>query len=121
MKKTIMIVDDEKDIRDAFKKTLELAGYKVITASSGKACIDKLKKQKVDLILLDILMPKMDGVVTLKEIRSLHPMLKVMIITVIGSEETKDKTIRLGIEGYLVKPVGKKDLIQTVIDVLSEV
>lgn len=121
MKETILVVDDEKDIRNAFKKTLALSGYHVITASSGKACLAKLKTENVNLVLLDILMPKMTGVTTLKKVRELYPTLKVMIITVVGGEETKDKTVRMGIEGYLVKPVGKKDLVKAVVDVLSEV
>lgn len=121
MKETIMVVDDHKDIRLAFKKTLELAGYRVLTASSGKKCMEELKKEKPDLVLLDILMPKMDGVTTLKRIRELYPSLRVVIITVVGSEKTKDRTVKLGIEGYIVKPVGKRELLDAVISILSEV
>jgi len=120
-KETILVVDDEKDIRHAFKKTLESAGYRVLTASSGKECLAKLKKEKINLILLDILMPKMTGVTTLKKIREEYPSLKVMIITVVGEEATKERTVRLGIEGYLVKPIVKLDLVKAVTDVLSEV
>ena len=122
MKRTVLVVDDEKDIRDAFKTILETEGYRVLTASSGKACLDVLKKEKkVCLVILDILMPKMTGITCLKKIRELYPTLKVLIVTVVGGEETQDKAVRLGIEGYLIKPVGKESLLQTVGDVLCEV
>ncbi|MBM3199350.1 response regulator [Candidatus Woesearchaeota archaeon] len=121
MKPTVIIVDDEKDIREAFKKTLQVKGFNVITASSGEECLTLLKKQKVDLILLDLLMPEMDGVKTLQNIREINKEVKVVIVTAVDKEDVREKTMGLGVEGYLVKPAGKQDLADMVTYVLSEI
>ena len=120
MVKKLLIVDDNEDSREAFKKVLELEGYEVEVASSGKEGLEKIKKHKFNLVLLDILMPKMSGLEMLKKIRKIKPNLKVMMVTVVEKSDTKKSSSGLGIEGYLVKPVENDNLTDAVSYVLKE-
>ncbi|MEE9121203.1 MAG: response regulator, partial [Syntrophobacteria bacterium] len=85
MTKTIMIVDDEPSIRTSLEGVLEDEGYKVICASDGNEALKTMEKEMPDLILLDIWMPGIDGIETLKRMRSLHPGLQVIMISGHGS------------------------------------
>lgn len=123
MSKRIMIVDDEYEVVDIVKKMLESEGYKVTTANSGDGCLKKLKKEKPDLILLDIMMPGMDGWTTLKKIKSDEEFkdIPVSMLTALPltPDDTKDKPIN-SIENYIVKPFSKKILLQKVQDIIDK-
>ena len=81
--KTILVVDDEKNIRLLYKAELEDEGYKVLTASNGLEALDVLKKETVDLVLLDIKMPEMNGPEFLRYIRQFNQTLPIIISTAI--------------------------------------
>jgi len=68
---SILVVDDEGDIRESLKGVLEDEGYKVLLAESGEACIEQLKKRNCELVLLDVWLPGMDGLETLERIRQI--------------------------------------------------
>jgi len=112
-----MIVDDEPNICEAVKITLEAEGFKVLTALSGQECLDKLKNESVDLILMDFFMPEMNGRELCARIRK-DPRLvsfPVVFLTVaqfggIG----KEKLRKLNIADYISKPFDNDDLIKTV-------
>jgi len=110
----ILITDDERDMRLALANTLELAGYSVIDAGSGKEALEKLKTESVDLMLLDIRLPDMDGVQILKKVKAEHPGLPVIMVTGFGSLETAVQTVQLGASDYLPKPFENKDLFQKI-------
>ncbi len=122
MGKKILIVDDEYEVAEVVKKMLQSRGFTVIAAHSGEECLQQLQKEKVDLILLDILMPRIDGWETLKKIKSNEKWkdIPVSILTALPltPDDTKDKPINL-IENYIVKPFSKKILVQKIEDILE--
>ena len=106
MKKKILVVDDEKDILDSLKTLLELEDYKVKTVNSGKKALDALKKEKFDLVLLDILMPKMSGREVLEKIRKKSKTQKVIFLTVVKLGQLGEEVIKkLKPTDYLQKPL----------------
>jgi len=119
MKKRIMIADDSRSIVKAVKKVLETEGFEVITAYSGEDCLTKLKKEKPDLILLDILM-SLSGVEVLKSIMKLNPKANVIMLTVMGEEPVIKECRRLGAKDFITKPFDNKELVQRVKQALGE-
>ena len=117
MPKKIMIVDDEPNICEAVKITLEAEGFKVLTALNGPECLDKLKNELVDLILMDFFMPEMNGRELCSKIRKDPRLtsLPVVFLTVaqfggIG----KEKLHKLNIADYIAKPFDNEDLVRRV-------
>jgi|Deesub1362A_J573_1020465.scaffolds.fasta_scaffold01078_15 CheY-like chemotaxis protein len=120
-KKKILIADDEPEIVDIVKKMLE-EHYEVITAYDGEECLKKAKKEKPDLILLDILMPKLDGWETLKKLKEDEELkdIPVSMLTALPltPEDTRDKPIDK-IENYIVKPFRKEVLLKKIEDIFE--
>ncbi len=117
-KKRILIIDDEEDLNFFVKANLELAGnYEVIIATSGSEGINIASSQEIDLILLDIMMPKMDGFEVLEEIKKSRGALTipVVMLTAKGDIGSKIKAAGLYGEDYIVKPV-KIEILKTKID-----
>lgn len=122
MPKKIMVVDDDLYIRKAVKMTLESEGYDVVTASSGEECLEKLKKEKADLVLTDVFMPGMSGIRLCEIIRKDDKLksLKIAFVTV----ATFSKMTEIGLEGlnildYIQKPFDNKDLVKRVKRIVS--
>ncbi|MFH1519215.1 MAG: response regulator [Candidatus Omnitrophota bacterium] len=107
-KKRILIIDDEEDLAFFVKANLELAGdYEILIATSGKEGLNIASNQQVDLILLDIMMPKMDGFEVLKKIKESKRALAIPVImlTAKGDMESQIRAAGLYNEDYIVKPV----------------
>ncbi len=100
---TILCADDEKEIRDVFRLYLEQSGYNVLEAENGMQALDILKKEQVDLVLLDIMMPGIDGYRTLKNIRE-NNNIPVIIVSAKSAESDKILGLNLGADDYIVKP-----------------
>jgi len=121
--KKILLVDDDPDIRDVVTVILEAQGYKVITAKNGIECFDKLSVEKPDLLMLDLLMPKMDGFDVYKELKSakwteFHSM-PIIILTSVREEASlrryKLETGQtLSPDDYIEKPIVPDILIRSV-------
>lgn len=113
--KKILVVDDEPDTVVLVGSILRKAGYTIVTASSGSECLDVLKKEKPDLILLDIMMPDMSGYEVYGAIRKGDKMLKVAYLSVVDvSEERKQAMIREGLSDYITKPFTGDELVKKV-------
>jgi len=115
MSKRIMVVDDEPDTVDLVKLVLETEGFEVTTAYSGDECLKKLDESLPDAVLLDIMMPEMDGWEVFKKIRERFENLPVAMLTV----RNQDIDIMLGLhvlkaDDYITKPFGRKDLVERV-------
>lgn len=113
MKKKVLIADDSRHIVRAISVLLGSEDFKVITASSGKECLNKMEKEKPDLILLDILMPT-SGVEVLKQILKLNPKAKVAMLTVMGQKKVIEDCKRLGAVDYITKPFDNAELVSRV-------
>ncbi len=101
---TILLVDDEKDFVEMLAMRLEDTGEKVTSAYDGKMCLDALKQATFDVVVLDIKMPGMDGIQTLKQIKAMYPLVEVILLTGHGSTETAIEGMKLGAFDYLLKP-----------------
>jgi two-component system nitrogen regulation response regulator NtrX len=102
---TVLIVDDEEGIRESLSGIFEDEGYEVLTSSSGEEALKALKEQSPDLILLDVWLPGIDGIKTLKEIKGLKPDLPVIMISGHGNIELAVKATRMGAYDFLEKPL----------------
>ncbi len=109
----ILIVDDEAAIAEIIMYNLQNEGFEVETASDGMECLKKIGEKHFDLILLDIMMPKLDGFETLREIRKEH---RTPVIMLTAKEEEVDKILglELGADDYVVKPFSMRELIARV-------
>src|SRR3989344_8652006 len=115
--KTIMVVDDEEDTRFSVKSVLQDEGYKVLTAIHGQDCLNKLKKQKPDLILLDIMMPGLTSKEIITAIRKNKATAKIKIIflTVVRFAEMTQKELMGGnVVDFIEKPFDNQDLIKRI-------
>ena len=106
----LLIVDDEKDFVEMFSLRLTHKGEKVHTAYSGEQALDLLDKTAIDVVILDIRMPGMDGIETLKAIKARHPLVEVILLTGHGSTETAVQGMKSGAFDYLMKPADFKDI-----------
>lgn len=114
MKKKIMVVDDSREIVKVIQRILESENFAVTTAYSGVECLNKLKKEAPDLILLDLLMPGMGGVNVLRELMRRDPKAKVVMLTVIGQVSIVNECSQLGAKDFITKPFDNEDLIRRV-------
>ena len=103
--KKILVVDDEIIIRDLLEDFLGRKGYDVYTATDGRAAIAKVKEIRPHIVLLDIMMPGMDGIDTLKEIRRIDPKVGVIMVTAISDQQLGRRAMELGAFDYITKPL----------------
>ena len=114
MPKKILIADDDQGIRETTKTRLEANGYEVIVASDGQEALDLLSKEGADLIILDILMPGMDGYTFVKGVRGDAALKDIPIIILSGKDRMKDLFEMEGIKDYIVKPFKAPELLATI-------
>lgn len=107
---TILIVDDEPRIRDFVRMNLELEHYHVIEASDGLEALEKLREYLPDLVILDVMMPEMDGFETLHALREVSSV-PVIMLTVRQSEQDRIRGLDLGADDYLAKPFSPRELL----------
>ncbi|MCD6450972.1 MAG: sigma-54-dependent Fis family transcriptional regulator [Acidobacteria bacterium] len=105
MKGRVLIVDDEEGVRSSLAGVLEDEGFEVTSTPSGEECLDILKREDYDVILLDIWLPKMDGLKALEEIKKLDETLQVVMISGHGTIETAVKATKLGAFDFIEKPL----------------
>ena len=115
--KMILVVDDEPRIIEAVGMSLEVEGFEISGASNGYEALKKLPKELPDLVLLDVMMPEMDGFETLKKIREVSSV-PVIMLTVKGEEMDKVRGLTLGADDYVTKPFNTNELISRIKAVL---
>jgi len=108
----ILIVDDSLDMR-IYTKTI-LKQYNIIEAENGQIALEIIKNNSIDLLITDYLMPKMDGIELLKEIRKENYVFPIIVITSTNFEQKKIEMFRLGIDNYVIKPFFKEELLNIV-------
>jgi DNA-binding response OmpR family regulator len=107
---TVLVVDDEARIIDLIRMNLELEGFRVLEAANGHEALERLKEDLPDLIILDVMMPAMDGFETLKRIRDVSTV-PVMMLTVRQEEGDRIRGLDLGADDYLTKPFSPRELL----------
>ncbi|MBN1268395.1 MAG: response regulator [Kiritimatiellae bacterium] len=121
MKEHILIVDDEEIVRTGLAEDLQRDGFRVTTAASGEEALRCLGAQGADLVLCDLVMEGMDGMHLLRNARTTHPDLPVIMMTGYGSMNTAIEALRLGASDYIQKPAGPEEIIHRVRTVLDAV
>jgi two-component system alkaline phosphatase synthesis response regulator PhoP len=114
--KKILIADDEPDILEIIQFNLQQEGYEVVTAKSGDEAIEKAKKNRPDLIILDIMMPGKNGIEVCNILRIMPDFKKTLIVflTAMSDESTEIKGLETGADDYLTKPISPKILLSKV-------
>jgi DNA-binding response OmpR family regulator len=110
----ILVVEDDAAILEALREKLRLEGYEVISARDGEEARDRLADVPPDLVILDLMLPKLDGLSVLKWLRKRTAELPVLILSARGREEEKVEGLRAGADDYLAKPFGLKELMARV-------
>ena len=108
----VLVVDDEPDFVELFASRLQEMGEKVVGVSGGWECLKALEKEEFDVVFLDIKMPGMDGLETLKAIKAEYPLVEVILLTGHGSIDTAVEGMKAGAFDYLLKPADYDELIQ---------
>ena len=114
----VVVIEDETAIREGVAAALRAAGYEAIEAADGVAGLAAARRPKVDLVLLDLMLPKLDGMAVLEALRKTHATLPVIILTARGSEEERVAGLQAGADDYVVKPFSAKELVARVAAVL---
>jgi len=110
----VLLVDDEVPFVETMTKRLSRRQLMVLPAYSGREALEKLKKNAVDVVILDVKMPGMDGIETLREIKKAHPLVEVIMLTGHATVETAVEGMRLGAFDYLMKPCEIDELLAKV-------
>ena len=107
----VLVVEDDPAIRRGIVDALRYASYEPVEAADGEAGLRAALSLEVDLVLLDLLLPKRDGFGVLAEVRKAKPSLPVIVLTARGAEEDRVRGLRGGADDYVVKPFGPKELL----------
>jgi len=120
--KRILVADDEKNILLVLRVCLEKAGYEVITTSDGLTALERIQNEKPDLVLLDILMPKMNGFLVFEALKDDPGTSSIPVVFITAKSEEKDiqKGCQSGATDYLVKPIKQEVLLKTIKNILKE-
>lgn len=120
--KTIMVVDDNPDIITIVRTILEGRGFNVLSASSGAECLEAVKSQKPDLIVLDIMMPEMDGLEVLTRLKSTSEFNNIPVVLLTAKVQYEDVLggYKLGADYYITKPFTSTQLINGINLLLGE-
>ena len=106
----LLIVDDEQKIRELIGKYATFEGYTFAEADNGMMAVDMVRNQAFDLIIMDIMMPELDGFSASREIRKSNPSIPIILLSARGEEYDKIHGFELGIDDYVVKPFSPKEL-----------
>ena len=120
-KRIILVVDDEEADLELFRTILEKEGYMVLTADKGKDGLDQVRREKPNLVILDLKMPDMSGIAVLREIKKFDENTEVIIITGYGAMKSARMAMRLGAYEYITKPFDIDYVKAVVGDALSSV
>jgi two-component system response regulator NreC len=122
MKKTrLLIADDHSVVRDGIRMVLQSSpGYRIVAeADNGERAVELAERHSPDVVIMDISMPKMNGIEATERIKRLHPDIKVIILTVHEDEEYVFQILRAGASGYVLKSAGKKEIFAAIKSALS--
>ena len=111
--KRVLVVDDDSDfMRRMLKDILSKEGHEIYETKDGKECVEFLEKEEVDICILDIAMPVMDGMETLEVIREKYPKLKIIMLSAKCTVDNVRKTLELGADGFVAKPFAAGSVVE---------
>jgi len=110
----ILVVEDERVLREGLTDLLRGAGHQVETADDGQAALERAAGAVFDLVILDVMLPKLDGIAVCRRLRTERPGLPIIMLTARGSEEDKVRGLEAGADDYVTKPFGARELLARV-------
>ncbi len=110
-KKCILLVEDEENLHEALKLNLELEQYEVVSAYNGATAIETIKNEFFDLVILDIMLPEIDGIGVLETVRVSHPDLPILILSAKNNSSDRILGLKKGADDYLAKPFNLEELL----------
>lgn len=121
-KKRILVVEDEPDLRNGLRIRLEASGYEIMEAENGESALDMIQKQAPDLIVLDLMLPRMGGYDVARELKSheKHRNIPIVILTVRSQERDVKKGFDVGADAYITKPYKSTELLRTIDELISK-
>ncbi|GAB4261158.1 MAG: response regulator [Deferrisomatales bacterium] len=117
---TVLVVDDTEFMVKVLEEIFDSDGYRVCTAKSGQEAIQRYNEELPDLVTLDVVMPGLDGIATLRMLRQLDPAARVVMVSAVGLEAKVMEAIRSGARNYLLKPFEKDKVLEVARKVLDE-
>jgi DNA-binding response OmpR family regulator len=117
---SVLVVDDEQDLVEPLVKRMERRGIKVTGVGGGQEALLLLGKEHFDVVILDVMMPGMDGIETLREIKLAWPRIQVILLSGHGGEEMGVRGMAYGAYTYLLKPVALKTIVETAYTAFEE-
>ena len=118
-KGTVLIVDDEQAIRESLSLVLEDEGYTCLCAADGSKALEIITGQKIDILITDVHMPKMDGLQLLLATKKSSPNTHSIVITAYSETDNAIKSLHMGASGYLIKPLDFDDVIKRVNELIN--
>ena len=113
---SVLVVDDEQEFRELTAKRLTKRGLDASCAASGEECLAMIERHRIDVVLLDVKMPGMDGIETLRQIRQRTPLIEVVLLTGHASVDSGIEGMKLGAFDYLMKPIELDPLVDKLAD-----
>ncbi len=122
MSKTVLIVDDEEYIVTSLEYVVKSAGYEVAIAYDGEQAMEKVIAIVPDLLILDVMMPKLDGFEVCEKIRAnpLWKSIRIIMLTAKGRDSEREKGMSLGADAYMTKPFSTRDILKRVEELLGD-
>lgn len=114
MKKKVLVIDDDPNIVELIKNRLSVNGYQVVTAYDGEQGLEQVSAEKPNLVIVDVLMPKMDGYTFVRTLRKQEETRELPVIVVTAKDKMRDLFELEGIRDYLIKPYQSEDLLMKV-------
>ena len=116
--KHVLVVDDESHIREVVEYALTREGYRVSLAADGQAALDLSSRVSPDLVVLDVMLPEIDGLEVCRQVRAGHPNLPIIMLTALGEAEERIAGLEVGADDYVTKPFSPRELILRIESVL---
>ncbi len=113
----VLVVDDEKPLRDFMRRNLEVRNIQALTAANGLEALAQFQNHSVDLVIIDLMMPQMNGLETIRRIRE-SSLVPIIVLSALGEESDKVQALNLGADDYLTKPFGVNELLARIKAVL---
>ena len=110
----VLLVDDEEEFVEALAQRLEIREFDVTTATSGAEALDRIAEKEIDLVILDVQMPEVDGLEVLQKIKQRKPLIEVIMLTGHATVQTAIDGMKLGAFDFLMKPTETEDLVEKI-------
>ena len=120
-KMKILVVDDEVDVQNILSFRLEINGFSVVVASDGEGALEKIKNESPDLVLLDLMLPKINGFEVCRMVKfdDKHKTLPIIILSALDKEDDRKKALESGADAYFLKPFDLEGLLNKIRDLLA--